>query len=53
MTMAAQLSMTREECIAYYEESFDEGYLADRALYALYNQVIAEKLYGYISVTYE
>ncbi len=52
-SMSEQLGMTREECIAYYNDSFAEGYLADRALYELYNQAIAKKLYPFVSVTYQ
>ncbi len=52
-SVCEQLSLTREECIAYYEENFTEGYLADRALYELYNQAIAKKLFTHISVTYQ
>ena len=51
--MCEQLDMTREECIAYYNDSFAEGYLADRALYELYNQAIAKKLYPLVNVTYQ
>ncbi|MBQ7377465.1 MAG: hypothetical protein IJW71_03990 [Clostridia bacterium] len=52
-SMCEQLDMTREECIAYYNDSFAEGYLADRALYELYNQAIAKKLYPLVNVTYQ
>lgn len=50
---AKAMGLTVEDCVRFFEESYDAGYLSDRALYEQYNEAIAKKLFSYVTVNYQ